>query len=166
MSIDDITKDLARIAEQERTLVFAHFDESTAWELGCALREAALARDVAVVIDIRRGERILFFAAMPGTNPANADWARRKRNVVELLHRSSYAIGLEQVRDQKSLEISLGLPPRDYASHGGCFPIRVAGCGQIGTVTVSGLPQRDDHALVVETLARMLDRDPANLALD
>jgi uncharacterized protein (UPF0303 family) len=165
MSID-YAKDLARIADQERILVFPRFDESTAWELGCALRDAALAHDVAVTIDIRRGDQILFFHAMPGTNPSNADWARRKRNVVELLHRSSYAVGLEYTSKQGSIEASLGVPTRDYATHGGCFPIRVAGCGPIGTVTVSGLPQREDHELVVEVLARMLDRDPANLALD
>lgn len=146
--------------------MFPHFDEVTAWELGCALRNAALTHDIAVTIDIRRGEQQLFFVAMPGTRPVNADWARRKRNVVELLHRSSYAVGLELRRDESSLESSMGLPTRDYAAHGGCFPVRVTGCGVVGTVTVSGLPQREDHALVVEVLARMLDHDLTALALD
>lgn len=157
--------DVRKIREQEAALVFPHFDADTAWHLGCALRAAALERGAALVIDVRRGEEIVFFHAMPGTTPANADWARRKRNVVALLHRSSYAIGLEYHLTGQTLEDKLGLPPRDYACHGGSFPLRVVGTGQIGTVTVSGLPQREDHELVVATLARLLGLDPKELAL-
>jgi len=43
-----------------------------------------------------------------------------------------------------------------YAAHGGAFPILVRGIGCIGTVAVSGLPQLEDHRLVVETLEAFL----------
>lgn len=161
-----IELDLQRIREQEAALVFDVFDEKVAWQLGCRLRERALQQQVAVTIDIRRGNEILFFHAMPGTTPANADWARRKRNVVELLWRSSYAVGLECKRDGAGLEQKMGLPTRDYAYHGGCFPVVVRGAGHVGTITVSGLPQRADHGMVVEALAGHLGRDLATLALD
>ena len=46
----------------------------------------------------------------------------------------------------------------DYAAHGGAFPIRVRGVGLVGTATVSGLPQEEDHRLVVTTLATFLSR--------
>jgi len=160
-----LEQDLGRIAEQEAVLVFPHFDADTGWQLGAALRQAALERAAAVVIDIRRGEELVFFHAMAGTAPANADWARRKRNAVELVRRSSYALGLERARDGAGIVEKLALPERDYAVHGGCFPIRVAGVGHVGTVTVSGLPQRQDHALVVEVMARLLGKDPRALAL-
>ena len=162
----DYERDLKQIEAQEAALVFPRFDEDAAWQLGAALRDAARARGVAVTIDIRRGDEILFFHAMPGTTPANTDWARRKRNVVGLLQRSSYAVGLECSRDGKGLDEKMGLPLRDYAWHGGCFPLRVAGAGIIGTVTVSGLPQREDHSLVVEVLATVLGLDTRGLALD
>jgi uncharacterized protein (UPF0303 family) len=149
----DLMQDIARIAEQERRLVFTRFDAATAWALGSALKAAAEARGVAVAIEIRVARETIFFYAMPGTAPINADWARRKRNAVDLLQRSSYAIGLELKRDASSLEERLGLATRDHASHGGCFPITLAGSGCIGTVTVSGLPQREDHNMVVEALA-------------
>jgi uncharacterized protein (UPF0303 family) len=98
----------------------------------------------------------VFFHAMDGTTPMNADWARRKRNTVELMQRSSYAVGRANLLKEQTLENSLGLPTRDYADHGGCFPIRVNGVGGcVGTVTVSGAPQRDDHNLVVEVLAEL-----------
>ena len=151
----DIHDDIARILDQERRLVFARFDGATAWALGSSLKDAAQAQGVAVTVEIRVAHETIFFFAMPGTTPANADWARRKRNTVDLLQRSSYGIGRELQRDDTTLEAKMGLPTRDYASHGGCFPIRVAGAGCIGTVTVSGLPQRDDHNMVVAALAAL-----------
>ncbi|HVJ32024.1 MAG TPA: heme-degrading domain-containing protein [Terriglobia bacterium] len=161
-----IAADLETIRAQEDALVFSHFDADVALQLGLALRDAALAQQVAVTIDIRQGDNILFFHAMPGTAPANADWARRKRNVVELLRRSSYAVGLEIRLTGDPLDGKMALPLRDYAAHGGCFPIRVTGAGHCGTVTVSGLPQREDHKLVVGVLAQMLGKDLAVLKLD
>ena len=163
---ETLRRDLALIARQEAELVFPSFDADTAWNLGRALREAAQARGVAVAIDIRRGQDIQFFHAMEGTAPENADWARRKRNTVELVRRSSYALGLQNRLNPRTLEENLALPARDYCCHGGCFPIRVQGAGHIGTVTVSGLPQREDHNLVVEVLAKMLGKDLGGLRLD
>jgi uncharacterized protein (UPF0303 family) len=161
----DLHQDIARIAEQERRLVFSQFDNTTAWSLGSALKALAEARRVAVTIEIRMTRETVFFYAMPGTGPANADWARRKRNAVDLLRRSSYAIGLELKRDNGSLEANLGLSVRDHTAHGGCFPITLAGTGCIGTVTVSGLPQRDDHNMVVEVLATLCGVPLHELAL-
>ena len=37
-----------------------------------------------------------------------------------------------------------------------CGPVRVADVGVVGTVTVAGLAQADDHALVVEALRTFL----------
>ena len=139
----------------ERLLVFPAFDEATAWALGSAIRELALAEGVGIAIDIRRGDDCLFFHAMPGTSPANADWARRKRNLVHLLHSSSYLAELELQAGVDWIEL-MGLPRRDHTASGGCFPIRVIGSGVVGTATVSGLPSRDDHRLVVSAAADLL----------
>ena len=108
----------------------------------------------------------LFFYAMPGTTPNNADWVRRKRNVVELIHKSSYAAGLTNLRDNTSIEQRMGVPNRDYATHGGSFPIRVRGVGCVGAVTVSGVPQREDHSIVVEALAGICEVELKSIALD
>lgn len=153
-----IDAELAWSERHEELLIFPAFDETMAWELGTRLRAAAFAGGHAVVIDIRRGDECLFFTAMPGTTPANADWARRKRNLVNLLQVSSYRAGRLIAAGTDLFEL-MGLDPRDYAAHGGCFPVRVIGTGVVGTVTVSGLPQRDDHALVVHTIADLLGID-------
>jgi uncharacterized protein (UPF0303 family) len=150
-----MSTDLDRIDQQLRLLRPTTFDESIAWQLGADLRRRALERDAAVTIEIRLAGETVFLHAMRGTSPANADWARRKRNVVELLHRPSYAIGLEAAIDGQSELDAMGLDEREVASHGGGFPIVVEGIGCVGVVTVSGLPQRVDHELVVEALAHL-----------
>jgi uncharacterized protein (UPF0303 family) len=75
-------------------------------------------------------------------------------------------MGLQLEADKSSLEEKLGLPLRDYSTHGGCFPLLLAGTGCIGTITASGLPQRQDHALVVEAIAAQLGIPLDEVALD
>ena len=160
-----LTEDLAAIAAQERELQFPRFDEDVAWNLGNRLRELALARRFGVVLDVRRFGQPLFYCALPGTSPDNPDWVRRKGNVVARFHRASYAIGLELQQSSATITSKYGLPEADYAVHGGSFPIRVPTAGVIGSVTVSGVPQRSDHELVVEALCCELGRDYASLRL-
>jgi uncharacterized protein (UPF0303 family) len=154
----DPQSDLSRIALQEQTLVYPSFDEHSAWSLG--------ARNLSVVIDIRKPNQQLFYTALPGTTADNPDWVRRKSNLTLRFHRSSYAIGLETRAKNSTLFDRYALPVTDYADHGGSFPIRVHGAGVIAAVTVSGLPQRADHELAVEALCLELGRDPAALRLD
>jgi uncharacterized protein (UPF0303 family) len=161
----DIATDIARIADQERRLCLARFDLDLAWQLGTRLRDIALARRMPLAIELRLARETVFYCAMSGTSPANADWARRKRNIVELLHRSSYGVGLSLQKDGRTLEQTMGLPARDYASHGGSFPLRVEGLGCVGAVTVSGAPQREDHEIVVTALAELCGLPLAELAL-
>ena len=160
-----LSEDLAIIARQEQRLQFPAFDEEAAWKLGCRLRDMALARSAPLVIDIRRFGHPLFFCALPGSTPDNTDWARRKSNVVARFHRSSYGLGLELQGKSTTLADRFGLMLTEFAAHGGSFPIAVAGSGVIGSVAVSGLPQRDDHELVVEALCAELKCDYAELRL-
>jgi uncharacterized protein (UPF0303 family) len=88
----------------------------------------------------------------------------RKSNVVARFHRSSYGVGLTMKSKNDSLE-ARGLPINEYASHGGSFPLAVKDAGIVGSVTVSGLPQRADHELVVEALCALLGKDYASLKL-
>jgi uncharacterized protein (UPF0303 family) len=156
--------DLARIALQERELVFSEFSEETAWRIGNRLRALATERSLAIVVDVRRPTQQLFFTALADTTPDNPEWVRRKSNIVFRFHRSSYAVGLDLEQKQSSTE-ARGLPTSDYAAHGGSFPIRVRNAGLVAAVTVSGLPQRADHELVVEALCAELNKDYASVRL-
>jgi uncharacterized protein (UPF0303 family) len=164
----DITEDLATIARQEAALRFNSFDYDAAWRLGLSLRELALSRRQSIVIDIRRfgqPHQPLFYTALAGTTPDNQRWVQRKSNVVARFHRPSYAIGLTLEQTSRTFSDRYNLPDADYAAHGGSFPIHVAGTGIIGSVTVSGLPQREDHNLVVEALCLELHKDHDALRL-
>jgi len=153
MSIAD---DLVRIALQEQKLQFPSFGEESAWRLGCRLRALAVEGGHGIVIDIRRHEQPLFYAALQGTTPDHPEWIRRKSNVTFRFQRSSYAVGLDMEQKHSNLTERYGLPLADFASHGGSFPLRVATAGFIGAITVSGLHQRLDHELVVEALCAEL----------
>jgi uncharacterized protein (UPF0303 family) len=74
-------------------------------------------------------------------------------------------VGLKLTAKNETLTEQQGLPLADYATHGGCFPLAVTGAGVVGCVTVSGLPQRADHELVVEALCAYLEREYAELKL-
>jgi uncharacterized protein (UPF0303 family) len=159
-------EDVARIAQQEQELVFEKFDADTAWDLGSSIRAIAVARKFAIAIDVRRfGGGRLFFTTMPGTAPTNAEWVRRKSNVVEMMLKSSYRIGLENKIKRTTLVEKTALEPSDYIDAGGSFPLQVRGAGVIGAVTVSGLPQRKDHETVVEALCLFLGKDYSALRL-
>lgn len=161
----NLAEDLEHIALQERELVFPEFSARAAWELGTKLYLFARERSLAVVIDIRRFGQPLFYAAMDGTTPDNVEWVRRKSNTVARFHRSSYAVGLKEKLKGETLLQSQGLPLADYCTHGGAFPLTVAGAGVVGSITVSGLPQRADHELVVEALCGALGRQYQTLRL-
>jgi uncharacterized protein (UPF0303 family) len=164
MAIED---DVARVAEQERALVFPRFDEAAAFAIGSSIKAAAEAKGVSLAIDVRTWDRPLFYFSMPGATADNAEWIRRKSNCVRRFSRASYAVSVRlQLKSGTTLfAADDGIEPMDVAGHGGSFPIRVAGTGVIGAITVSGVPGRDDHGFVVAAIAAHLGLDPAALAL-
>ncbi|WP_406477391.1 heme-degrading domain-containing protein [Streptomyces sp. NBC_01615] len=144
------------LEEQERRLTLPHFTYDDAWTLGTRLVEMARDRHAPVAIDIRRGGQQLFHAALPGSTPDNDAWIDRKRRVVERYGCSSLLVGTRFRAKGTTFEESSRLDPDVYAAHGGSFPVNVEDVGVIGTVTVSGLPQLQDHRLVVEALEQFL----------
>ncbi len=156
LSNDPLT--VAEIAGQEQALQLTRLTNDDAWDIGCALVAEARRRDLPVTIDVTRGTQQLFHAARPGTAADNDQWVIRKTRVVQRFGHSSLYVG-QLCRDAgKSLTEMFGVPETEYAAHGGSFPLAVRDVGLVGTVTVSGLPQRQDHALVVQVLGEHLRR--------
>ncbi|HET9535615.1 MAG TPA: heme-degrading domain-containing protein [Mesorhizobium sp.] len=159
------SNDIAKIAEQEAALVFESFDEATAFAIGSAIRERALKDQLPIVVDIQLWDRPLFYAALPGSTSSNTNWARRKRNVVKMFHKSTYRMVLEQAREDKTFPPGHGLSAEDYVLAGGGFPVKVKGVGAVGVIAVSGLPQRQDHEVIVAALCEHLGLSRQTLAL-
>ncbi|MEY5017622.1 MAG: hypothetical protein RL431_671 [Actinomycetota bacterium] len=150
-----IENELDIIQQQEAALVFPEFTEDIAFDVATAIRDIARERGLPILIDISRGTNTVVQFSLAGTTPANIDFARRKRNTIALLHTSTYRFALLKADGRSFLDL-MAVPERDYAEFGGSFPVTVAGAGVIGSITVSGLSDREDHNLIVEALSTYL----------
>jgi uncharacterized protein (UPF0303 family) len=155
-------RDLVATLEQEQhRLAVARFDNQDAWTLGNILVDLAVERGAAVTIDVRQPNQILFHHARPGTTPDNDRWVERKSRTVFHYLESSWLVRHRFLARGENFEQDSGLDPALFAAHGGSYPICVVGAGVVAAVTVSGLPQHEDHRLVVAglgTFAASLDR--------
>jgi uncharacterized protein (UPF0303 family) len=153
--------DLALITQQENLLRFPSFNADVAWQLGSLLRSKLTALNAGGTVEVDLAGHILFTAVTLGPNglatPGQADWVRRKRNVVRRFGTSSYAVGRKLELNNQTLEARHGLFLSDYATDGGGFPIVIAGSGLVGSVIVSGLVQREDHSLAVTAISELLN---------
>jgi uncharacterized protein (UPF0303 family) len=148
---------LERLLLEEQQLQFSSFNEDTAWQVGCWLVDYAIQNSLPITIDIRRGEHQLFHASRPGTSADNDEWVKRKVRLVNRFGHSSFYIGQLLKSEGKSLQEKFLLPESEFAPHGGCFPVILKGTGMIGTITVSGLAQEEDHKVVVQALEHFLE---------
>lgn len=154
--MDDI---LNQLLQEEQELQLTRFNEDVAWELGCQLVETARSRKLPVTVDITRGTHQLFHASLRGTSPDNDEWVKRKVRLVYRFAHSSFYIGQLLKSKGKNIEQAYLISETEYAPHGGCFPILVKDTGIVGTITVSGLPQEEDHKLVVQSLRNYLAQE-------
>lgn len=144
---------------QEDDLIFNHFDENDALEIGRLLIAAAKSAPKPIAMQAVINGFPVFRFFLPGTGCKNEFWMRKKYNTVCKTGHSSLMAAVE-------LELS-GQPPRlwqcdeeYYALCGGGFPIRVRGKGIIGVYCVSGLPHQDDHRILTSALAQHLHVPP------
>jgi uncharacterized protein (UPF0303 family) len=154
----DVAPTLAELAAEEAELQFAGFTNDDAWALGTALVDAARRQQAPVAIDIRRNHHQLFHAALPGATPDNDAWIERKARVVDRFGHSTLYLRQSFLEQGTTFEAAFGLDPALYAAHGGAFPILVRNVGPVGVVVVSGLPQLDDHRMVVAAIRAHLGR--------
>jgi len=150
---------LESLLKEEGELQFSSFNEETAWQIGKRLVERATRENLPVMIDITRGEQQLFHASRPGTSADNDEWAKRKVRLVYRFAHSSFYMGQLLKSMGKTIEEAFLIPESQYAPHGGCFPVIIKGTGMVGTITVSGLAQEDDHHLVVKTIRAYLAQE-------
>ena len=149
---------LAELAAEEEELQFTGFTNDDAWDLGAALVAAARRDGAPVAVDISRHGHQLFHASLPGTSPDNDSWIQRKTRVVHRFGHSSLYVRQASIERGTTFEEEFGLDPALYAAHGGAFPVVVRSVGPVGAVVVSGLPQLEDHRMVVAAIRAHLGR--------
>jgi uncharacterized protein (UPF0303 family) len=155
-SMADQEQELQKLLREEEVLQFTSFTNDTAFAVGLRIVEAARTDGLSITVDICRNGQQLFHCALPGTSVDNDAWIERKNRVVNHFGHSSYYVGVYYASKSTTLQERALLDPTNYAAHGGGFPVLVKDVGVVGTITVSGLPQQEDHALVVRVLADYL----------
>ena len=140
------------LRRQEQLLQFDSFSNDTALDIGLRLVAQARANKQVVSVEIARNRQVLFAHSMSGAPPDHADWIRRKSNLVNRTGHSSFYVHTEVVQRGGDIDAMPTFDVKEYAAHGGSFPVVVKGTGQVGTITVSGLPGPSDHQLVVDVL--------------
>ena len=151
----------AELLEQEDRLALPSLSEADALAIGRRLLSLADARDLPVTIEVWRGDRLVFRAARPGTNAHNDLYLAGKLRVVRHFGHSSFHERLRHEAAGTTFAAATSLSFPEYAPHGGGFPLCVRGTGPVGVALVSGLPQDQDHALIVAALeAHLAERAP------
>ena len=147
---------LETLLAEEAELQFTKFDSAIAWRLGNWLVQKAKKDGMKIAVGITKGGQRLFHWAADGTCPDNDAWIDRKTKSVYRWAHSSFYLGRKLAKEEISLDKKYHADEREYAVDGGSFPIFVRGVGLVGTVTVSGLKQHQDHALAVEAVRAIL----------
>ncbi|GHV04088.1 UPF0303 protein [Spirochaetia bacterium] len=163
----EIDQGIGIVEKQEELLQFTHFNRADVWKLGKELVTKIQAEGLGLSVSIRRNDGfVLFQYCAEGTTTNNEYWMTKKFNTVHEFEVSSLLNTLRMKRGNQTLE-SRGLDPNVYAWGGGGFPIRLKGTGLIGVAMASGLPDLQDHDVLVECIGRHLKaRDVPHLPLD
>jgi uncharacterized protein (UPF0303 family) len=154
--LESIEKLLVELQQQEEEIQLTSFNHEIALEVGLAIIKEVKSRGKSVSIHIERNNRVLFHYAMEGTTPDNDEWLRRKCNVVQRFEMSSYRMSNKLKTREGNLETIYQAALRDHAAAGGAFPIIIKNVGVVGAVAISGLPDHEDHEIVVATLRKFL----------
>lgn len=146
------------LASEQAALELDRFDYDFAWRLGSAMRELAAARAAPVAITIAHGSDLVFSTLLPGATIDNLEWAARKRAVAHRFHRSSLSLRLESEAGGFDFNRRYRLADAAFAASGGGVPLMQRNGTLIGTAGVSGLPDVEDHALIIAALRTVLER--------
>ena len=154
--MNSIEELLIILEKQEKELRFSEFTSETALKIGLKLVEKAKKNSKTISIDITRNNQILFHYSFEGTSPDNDQWIIRKNRTVNRFNKSSLQVGTMLKILGKTLEEKSHISSVEYSVNGGAFPIIIKGVGVVGTITVSGLTEEEDHEMVVTEIKEYL----------
>lgn len=157
MSVDLYAISLEQLEALE-DITIPTFNADVAWKIGNQARSIAVEKYASkgVVIDISLASGQVLFHTTTSTKSATSDndeWAKRKSKSVIRFGKSSFYVGSKLRQKKQTIEQVYFISSTEFTTHGGSVPIRVAGNDSvIGTLTISGLAQEEDHLLALEVL--------------
>ncbi|CAC9895142.1 unnamed protein product [Aureobasidium pullulans] len=154
--------DLSAISQIDTSILFPTFTVPDAWDLGCLLRSrlSTFPSPTVISITLANGTPLFYTAVHPGITPDNSHWVARKSATVLRFGTSTWYMHNKFQGDEKAFAEKYCLQERakEYAIHGGGFPVRVKGVeGVVAVIVVSGLKQQQDHQIIVQTCRDFLD---------
>ena len=146
------------LALEAQTLELESLSHKDAIEIGEIAMDFGFQRGLAIAVEIRLKEWIVFHASLPGSTTESDMWIARKARVVLATGNSTMyerVLAEEQGIDWYAVN---GFSEETHAIHGGGLPLNVKGMGCVGMMLISGLPQVQDHLLGVDVLTEFLAR--------
>ena len=155
--MEKLKSSLKKAEEQRKACVVRSFTNEEAFDLGYYIYQKALREGKPFAVSVTRNRQKLFHAAAEGTTTENDAWIMRKENSAYFFGKSTYELSLYmQIRDDNIWD-KYGLDRDQYAQSGGGMPITAEDFGMIGTATVSGMSQKEDHEFVTEAVLEWIE---------
>ncbi len=163
MQDTDVSKKLLDTCIREESVYqFQSFSKNSAWALGCILVKCSKTKERPIAVEIMLNGLLVFAHYPDSTSPYYKMLLTKKHAAVQFLEKSSLRFfaenevsGADPVKDMKLDDLKMQF-------RGGGFPIRLKDGCVIGSIAVTGMSHTEDHALIVEALAKFLAREESN----
>ena len=146
-----------QLLDEELILKLPSLNNNDAIEIGQIAVTLGSQRKLPIAIEVRIGDWSVFHASLEGSKPENGWWINRKVAVVVLNQHSSMFERVSAEEHGVDWHKENGVTNETHAIHGGALPL-ITEDGFKGILTISGLPQVEDHLLAVEALTEFLAR--------
>ena len=146
-----------QLIDEEQILKLPSLTNNDAIEIGQIAVTLGSQRKLPIAIEVRIAKWIVFHASLEGSKPENDWWINRKVAVVMLNHHSTMFERVSAEERGVDWHKENGVADETHAIHGGALPL-ITEEGFKGILTISGLPQVEDHLLAVEVLTEFLAR--------
>lgn len=134
---------------------FPSFTNDDAVDLGLTAVEVISEWELNLAVDIVVGEDLVFRAKLGSSGPGNDPWLAAKARVARKFGEPSLLVRLRHEVDGGDFTDRDDIDHELFKAHGGSIPIFVAG-ELVGTITMSGEPDRIDHEAAAEAVRRYL----------
>lgn len=140
---------------------FSSFTNDDAVDLGLTAVEVISEWELNLAVDIMVGDDLVFRAKLGESGPDNDPWLAGKARVARMFGEPSLLVKLRHETDGGNFTDRTDVDHETHKAHGGSIPIFVSGT-VVGTITMSGEPDRIDHEAAAEAIRRYFDNQGQN----